>query len=67
MEKSAAKKTKAKAEKKPKLTDKERHERFVDVARDVGADETSEAFDKAFDKIVKPLKPKASHFRQGGS
>jgi hypothetical protein len=44
---------------KPKLTDAERHKRFVTVAREVGADESSKAFDKAFAKVVR-VKPKPS-------
>jgi hypothetical protein len=44
---------------KPKLTDAERHKRFVDMAHEVGADERSEAFDEAFKKIVK-TKPRSS-------
>jgi hypothetical protein len=44
-----------KAKKKPKsrLTAKERHKRFVDMAHEVGADESSESFDRAFEKIVR--------------
>jgi hypothetical protein len=57
MEKSAPKKTEAKADKKPKLTDKERHERFLDMAHKAEADERAEAFDEAFDKVVKQHKP----------
>jgi hypothetical protein len=47
---------------KPKLTDAERHKRFVDMAHEVGADESSESFDQAFDKVVSP-KPKEDHPR----
>jgi hypothetical protein len=43
---------------KPKLTDAERHKRFKDMARDVGASEHREDFDKAFDKVVDPIKPR---------
>jgi hypothetical protein len=43
---------KAKVEPKPKLTDKERHARFVAMAREVEAEETKEAFDSAFDQII---------------
>jgi hypothetical protein len=49
-------KAKTKAEPKPKLTDTERHKRFVDVARAVEASDDPEDFDKAFRKIVKPAK-----------
>jgi hypothetical protein len=33
---------------KPKLTDAERHKRFVEMAHEVEADEAPEAFDRAF-------------------
>jgi hypothetical protein len=36
---------------KPKLTDAERHKRFVDMAHEVDADESPEAFDRAFDEL----------------
>lgn len=39
---------------KPKLTDEERHKRFVAAARDVGASEVSEDFDRAFDAVALP-------------
>jgi hypothetical protein len=45
---------KQKPEAKPKLTDTERHKRFVDMAHEIGADESPEAFDRAFDKVVPP-------------
>lgn len=46
--------------KKPKLTDAERHKRFVETAKKVGASEKSEDFDKAFDSlnIRKPVTTK---------
>ena len=44
---------KPKAATKPKLTDEERHKRFVDMAHDVGADEAPEVFEKAFQTVVK--------------
>jgi hypothetical protein len=37
----------------PKLTDAERHKRFVDMAREVGASEDPKDFEKAF-KAVTP-------------
>jgi hypothetical protein len=52
---------------KPKLTDAERHKRFVDLAREVEASEDPKDFDEAFGKVVTPQpshssqKPKASH------
>lgn len=49
----------AKNKPKPKPTDAERHARFVDMAREVGVDESPEAFDRAFEKVVKavPARP----------
>ncbi len=42
-----------KAKSKPKLTDAERHKRFVEMAHEVGASESPKVFDKAFKRIVK--------------
>jgi len=39
---------------RPKLTAKERHKRFVDMAHEVEADESPEAFDRAFKKVISP-------------
>jgi hypothetical protein len=36
----------------PKLTDPERHKRFVEMAREVGASENPTDFDRAFKKVV---------------
>ncbi len=36
---------------KTKLTDAERHKRFVDMAHEVQAEENTDAFDRAFDKL----------------
>lgn len=33
---------------KPKLTDKKQSERFIQTARELGVDESGEAFEKAF-------------------
>lgn len=44
--------------KKPKLTDAERHKRFVEMAREVEAGESPEAFDRAF-KHVASSSPRA--------
>jgi hypothetical protein len=48
----------AKSAKKPKLTDDDRHKRFLEMARQVGASNDPKAFDKAFKKVVsaKPSK-----------
>lgn len=37
---------------KPKLTDAERHKRFVETAQDVGASEDPKDFDKAFENVT---------------
>jgi hypothetical protein len=42
--------------KKRKLTDSERHRRFVEMAREVGASDDPRAFDKAFKRVT--AKPK---------
>jgi hypothetical protein len=42
---------------KLKMTDAERHKRFVDMAKEVQASEDPKAFDKAFTKVTaKPAK-----------
>ena len=41
-----------KLKRKPKPTDAERHKRFVDMARQVGASDDPKAFDKAFKKVT---------------
>jgi hypothetical protein len=43
---------KSKPDPKPKLTDAERHKRFVEVAREVGADETEEGAERALRKVI---------------
>ncbi len=43
---------KLKREPAPKLTDAERHKRFVDMAKEVEASEKSEDFDAAFKKVI---------------
>lgn len=44
----------AKPKPKPKLTDAERHARFVDMAHEVGASEDPKDFDKAFAAVTAP-------------
>ena len=36
----------------PKLTDAERHKRFVETAREVGASDDPKDFDEAFEKVT---------------
>jgi hypothetical protein len=45
-----------KRERKPKLSDAERHKRFLETAREVEASDDPKDFDKAFDKVVSPPK-----------
>ena len=44
--------------KKPTLSDAERHKRFKEMAKEAGADDAPEAFDRAFANVVTPPKPK---------
>lgn len=37
---------------KPKLTDAERHKRFVDMAKEVGASDKQADFDRAFKAVT---------------
>jgi hypothetical protein len=46
-----------KSARKPKLTDAERHKRFLEMARQVGASDDPKAFDDAF-KNFAPVKTK---------
>lgn len=43
--------------KPPKLTDAERHKRFLAMAREVEGSEKPEDFDKAFESIMAPEVP----------
>ena len=42
-----------KPSRKPKLTDAERHRRFVELAKKVGASEDITDFDRAFEMVVR--------------
>ena len=46
-----------KATRKPKLSDAERHTRFVEMAAKVGASNDQKDFDKAFGKVISAPKP----------
>ena len=39
---------------KPKLTDEERHKRFIEVARKIEASDDPEDFEKALKKVILP-------------
>jgi hypothetical protein len=45
---------------KPKLTDAERHKRFLDMAREVEASDEPNDFEKAFKKVISPKKTSAA-------
>ena len=47
----------SKSARKPKLTDADRHKRFVEMARKVGASDDPKDFDKAFTKVTSARKP----------
>ena len=49
-----AEKTKKPKAKSPKLTDAERHERFVQMAHEVEASESEADFEKAFASVARP-------------
>jgi hypothetical protein len=40
-----------------KKVDKAQFERFVEAAREIGVDESPEALDRSFEKVVSPRKP----------
>jgi hypothetical protein len=52
---------------KPKLTDTERHSRFVEMAHEVEADESPGAFDRAFNKVVPQKGPIPSSEKTNGA
>jgi hypothetical protein len=43
---------------KPKLTDAERHKRFLEMAREVGASNDPKDFEEAFKKVTPKTSPK---------
>lgn len=46
--------TKKASDRKAKLKDTERHKRFVEMAKEVGASEKPEDFEKAFKQVARP-------------
>jgi hypothetical protein len=44
-----------KAKPKPRLTDKEQSERFIETVRKLGVDESGKQFEETFKKITKSL------------
>jgi hypothetical protein len=44
--------------KPPDPSEKPQHERFKEAAKKIGADESGEKFERAFEKIVPPVKAK---------
>jgi hypothetical protein len=45
---------------KPKLTDADRHKRFLEMAREVGASDDPKAFDQALRKVTRKPDRKAA-------
>jgi hypothetical protein len=50
-----------KTDRKPKLTDAQRHARFMAMAREVEASPDLKDFEKAFKKVVSSKRRKANH------
>ncbi len=48
----------SKAKKPKRLSQKEQSERFIQTAREVGADESGEEFGKVLDYVIPPVPPK---------
>lgn len=46
-----------KQKRRPKIKDKRQSERFKETAREIGADESSDAFDRILDQLAPPKKP----------
>jgi hypothetical protein len=46
--------------KKNPMTEAERSQRFVEKARELGCEETTEAFDRVLGKILPPKRPPAA-------
>jgi hypothetical protein len=57
-----------KPQKSKPLTDPAEYQRFLDMAREVEADETPGAIDRALDKVqvVRPMKPVIAEPRRSG-
>ncbi len=45
-------------------SDRDQHKRFVDAARELGADESEEAFDKLLKRVAKAPPPKTVQKRK---
>ena len=50
-----------KQKRKPKIKDKRQSERFKKTAREVGADQSSDAFDKIIDELGRPKSSDENH------
>jgi hypothetical protein len=55
------KKKSAPKSKRPKLTDADRHARFIETARKIGASEEVADFDRAFKKVASQKIPAKPH------
>jgi hypothetical protein len=54
----------SKIKSKPKLTDAERHKRFVEMAREVEASESPKAFDRAFKTVTRHAEKASGRAKQ---
>ena len=52
--------------KTPKPDEKPQRERFIETAREIGADETKEGFERAFKKVTTPSSPPAGAEKKSG-
>ena len=44
------------AKQRPKLTDEDRHKRFIEMAEEVGASTKAEDFERALSRVTQPAK-----------
>ena len=49
-----------KQKRRPKIKDKKQSERFKEAARELGADQSNEAFDRVVEEMARPPKGKSS-------
>jgi hypothetical protein len=57
MKAKASKRSASKTPRKRKPDDPEQFKRFIDAARKLGVDESGEALDRAFDKVIRQRDP----------
>jgi hypothetical protein len=55
-----------KQKRKPKIKDKRQSERFKEAAREVGADQPSDAFDRIVETMARTKREEDDHGESGG-